>query len=85
MRSRLLFDADGRTTQAVWASGEAALTVLDVADDADPGAVYPGFPADVLFNFQFLSMANQLVLWSSLGLIFESIVERVLRPGSWRR
>src|SRR6266568_3162809 len=32
--------------------------------------VYPGFPADVLFNFRLYSVAAQLLLWSVIGLIF---------------
>lgn len=40
--------------------------------------VYPGFPADVLFNFRFFSVGAQLILWAALGLIFAPLAERVV-------
>lgn len=40
--------------------------------------VYPGFPANVLFNFRLYSVATQLLLWTTLGLIFAVLSERVL-------
>lgn len=43
--------------------------------------VYPGFPADVLFNFRLYSVAAQLVLWSAIGLIFAPMAGRLLAPG----
>jgi predicted cobalt transporter CbtA len=42
--------------------------------------VYPGFPADVLFNFRFYSVAAQLILWTALGLIFAPLADRLLGP-----
>jgi Probable cobalt transporter subunit (CbtA) len=44
--------------------------------------VYPGFPADVLFNFRLYSVAAQLILWSSLGLLFAPMAERLLAPAT---
>ena len=43
--------------------------------------VYPGFPADVLFNFRLYSVAAQLLLWSAIGLIFAPMAGRLLAPG----
>jgi hypothetical protein len=40
--------------------------------------VYPGFPADVLFKFRLYSVISQAVLWTTLGLAFGALVERVL-------
>jgi hypothetical protein len=40
--------------------------------------VYPGFPADVLFKFRLYSILNQLILWTSLGLGFGALVERLV-------
>jgi Probable cobalt transporter subunit (CbtA) len=40
--------------------------------------VFPGFPADLLFNFRIYSVAAQLILWSSLGLLFAPMAERLL-------
>jgi hypothetical protein len=42
--------------------------------------VYPGFPADVLFSFRFLSVAAQLILWTVIALCFAPMAERVLIP-----
>lgn len=49
----------------------------------DPGGhiVYPGFPADTLFEFRFSSIGAQVVLWGVLGLVFGPLAERVLRRG----
>ena len=43
--------------------------------------VYPGFPADVLFNFRLYSVAAQVILWSVIGLIFAPLADRLLAPG----
>ncbi|GAA1914024.1 CbtA family protein [Streptantibioticus ferralitis] len=42
--------------------------------------VYPGFPADVLFSFRFYSVATQVLLWATLGLVFGPMAERLLSP-----
>ena len=43
--------------------------------------VYPGVPADVLFNFRLYSVGAQLLLWSVIGLIFAPLADRLLAPG----
>ena len=43
--------------------------------------VYPGFPADVLFDFRLYSVAAQLLLWSVIGLVFGPLAGRLLAPG----
>lgn len=43
--------------------------------------VYPGFPADVLFSFRLYSVAAQLLLWATVGLVFGPMAERLLAPG----
>ncbi len=48
--------------------------------DAKGVIVFPGFPADTLYKFRFLSVANQLVLWTALGLIFAPMADRLLAP-----
>jgi Probable cobalt transporter subunit (CbtA) len=52
--------------------------------DAKGHIVYPGFPADVLFKFRLYSVISQLILWSTIGLGFGPLVERMLayRPGT---
>ena len=49
---------------------------------AGPGGriVYPGFPADVLFSFRLYSVAAQLLLWATIGLVFAPLADRLLRP-----
>lgn len=42
--------------------------------------VYPGFPADTLFWFRLYSVAAQLILWTTLGLVFAPLAERLLAP-----
>ena len=43
------------------------------------GAIsYPGFPADVLYEFRLLSLATQLVLWATIGVAFATLAGRLL-------
>jgi hypothetical protein len=44
--------------------------------------VYPGFPADTLFLFRFYSVAAQLILWTTIALVFGPLAERLLVPKS---
>ncbi|RAU91970.1 cobalt transporter [Mycobacterium colombiense] len=46
--------------------------------DAAGTIIYPGFPADVLYEFRLLSLATQLVLWAGIGLVFAAISGRLL-------
>ncbi|GAA1217544.1 CbtA family protein [Kitasatospora nipponensis] len=46
----------------------------------DGTIAFPGFPADTLFSFRFYSLAAQLLLWASLGLVFGPMAERLLDP-----
>lgn len=40
--------------------------------------VYPGFPAETLWKFRFYSVINQLIIWTTIGLIFSSLVSGFL-------
>ncbi|MDT5137165.1 MAG: hypothetical protein QOD58_1427 [Mycobacterium sp.] len=40
--------------------------------------VYPGFPADVLYEFRLVSLVTQLVLWGSIALVFAALAGRLL-------
>ena len=40
--------------------------------------VYPGFPADVLFKFRLYSIINQLILWTTIGVGYGLLIERLL-------
>lgn len=44
----------------------------------DGAIVYPGFPADDLFQFRFYSVVAQLILWTAIGLLFAPLADRLL-------
>jgi hypothetical protein len=46
--------------------------------DASGAIIYPGFPADVLYEFRLLSLGTQLVLWTTIGLVFATLAGRLL-------
>jgi predicted cobalt transporter CbtA len=54
--------------------------------DASGAIIYPGFPADVLYEFRVLSLGAQLVLWAAIGVVFATLASRLLgeRAGSGR-
>jgi len=51
----------------------------------DGTIVYPGFPADVLFKFRLYSVISQLIIWTTVGLGFGALAERLLGRVSARR
>jgi predicted cobalt transporter CbtA len=46
--------------------------------DASGVMVYPGFPADDLYDFRVASVGTQLVLWLTIGLVFSMFAGRML-------
>jgi predicted cobalt transporter CbtA len=46
--------------------------------DSSGAIIYPGFPADVLYEFRLLSLGTQLVLWATIGLVFATLAGRLL-------
>ena len=40
--------------------------------------VYEGFPADDLYQFRLYSLGTQLVMWTTIGLVFAALVSRLL-------
>jgi predicted cobalt transporter CbtA len=54
--------------------------------DASGAIIYPGFPADVLYDFRLVSLGTQLVLWAAIGLVFATLAGRLLgeRAGTGR-
>ncbi|WP_102141684.1 CbtA family protein [Mycobacterium hubeiense] len=46
-------------------------------DDAG-NIIYEGFPADVLYEFRLFSLGTQVVMWATIGLVFASLVSRLL-------
>ncbi len=68
-------------------SGRVAVVMRAAADggrdpeplrDASGAIIYPGFPADVLYEFRLLSLGTQLVLWATIGLVFAALAGRLL-------
>ncbi|MEE6177048.1 CbtA family protein [Mycobacterium sp. 050134] len=47
--------------------------------DASGAIVYPGFPADVLYEFRLVALATQLILWATIGVVFAALAGRLLR------
>jgi len=43
--------------------------------------VYPGFDADVLWKFRWYSLINQLLVWTTIGLVFGALIERLVAGG----
>jgi len=62
------------------ASLHAASETPGPLTDAAGTIVFPGFPADVLFNFRLYSIGAQLLLWATIGLVFAPLAERLLAP-----
>jgi Probable cobalt transporter subunit (CbtA) len=46
--------------------------------DASGAIIYPGFSADVLYEFRLVSLGTQLVLWATIGLLFSTLAARLL-------
>jgi hypothetical protein len=42
--------------------------------------VYPGFSADVLWKFRWYSVLDQLLIWTTIALIFGYRLDRFLQP-----
>jgi hypothetical protein len=53
--------------------------------DAAGAIVYPGFPADDLYQFRLYSLGTQLVLWATIGLVFGPLAARLLGARDGRR
>jgi hypothetical protein len=49
--------------------------------DGDGRIIFPGFPADLLYQFRLYAVGAQLLMWAAIGLIFGPLAERLLeRP-----
>jgi putative cobalt transporter subunit CbtA len=57
--------------------GHATETPLPLTNPSGT-IIYAGFPADVLFDFRLYSVAAQLILWTTIGLVFAPLAERLL-------
>jgi hypothetical protein len=45
--------------------------------DKSGNIVYPGFPADDLYNFRLYSVGAQVILWATIGLCFAPMASRL--------
>jgi hypothetical protein len=52
--------------------------------DPNGNLVYPGFDADLLYRFRLYSVGAQLIMWTTIALIFAPIAERLLNPSARR-
>jgi predicted cobalt transporter CbtA len=50
--------------------------------DSKGQILLPGFPADDLFAFRLYAVGAQLLLWTTVGLVFGPLAERVLNPAA---
>jgi predicted cobalt transporter CbtA len=58
---------------------QALPNVIDAVTDADVT-----FPAAVLWSFRLSSLGLQVVMWTTISLVFGFLAERQLEPGSAR-
>lgn len=50
----------------------------DPLRDASGAIVYEGFPADLLYEFRLYSLATQVVIYATIGLVFAALASRLL-------
>ncbi len=79
---RLLLLARVGAWDAVLLSGAFYLVTVFLAGLALPAIneVPDGFPAVVLWQFRIASIGAQLIMWTSIGLLFGAVAERLLVP-----
>lgn len=53
--------------------------------DASGAIIYPGFPADVLYEFRLLALGTQVLLWATIGLVFAALAGRLTGNRAERR
>ncbi|TMR00773.1 CbtA family protein [Actinomadura soli] len=80
----LLLPSLGELPANVREHGQHATETPLPLTDPQGRVVYPGFPADTLFEFRLYSVAAQAILWASIGLCFAPLAERLLTSGSAR-
>ncbi len=73
----LLLPSLGHLHADVQAYGRHATETPLPLRDKQGQIVYPGFPADTLFDFRLYSIGTQLILWSAIGLCFAPLADRL--------
>ena len=43
--------------------------------------VYPGFDADVLWKFRWYSPINQVLVWTTIGVVLGALIQRLVAGG----
>lgn len=71
--------ANKRLADSIGYGGSATETPLPVLNRQGQ-IVLPGFSADLLWKFRFWSVIMQMLIWTSIALIFSTLVERFLNP-----
>ena len=77
LRRRLLERRDPWTATVLAALAWLAIVGLAYVVLPDGPPAPAGYPADVLWGFRVASLGVQAVLWSTIGLVFATVVERV--------
>ncbi|MFC4056213.1 CbtA family protein [Actinomadura syzygii] len=80
----LVLPSLGELSANVREFGRYATETPQPLTDPQGKIVYPGFPADTLFEFRLYSVAAQAILWATIGLCFAPLAERLLTSGSAR-
>ena len=75
--------ANKRVAASIGYGSSATETPLPVLN-AKGQIVLPGFSADLLWKFRFWSVVTQLLVWTSIALIFSALVERFFTPTARR-
>ncbi len=79
----LILPSVGELSTNVAANGHYATETPLPLTDPNGTIVYPGFSADVLANFRLYSVGAQLIMWTTIGLVFAPLAEKLLaRYGS---
>jgi Probable cobalt transporter subunit (CbtA) len=56
-----------------------SLQPLQPLRDQSGTIVYPGFPADLLYQFRLYAVLAQAILWGAVGVAFGALAERLVR------
>jgi Probable cobalt transporter subunit (CbtA) len=70
----------GELSANVQTYGHHAIETPLPLTDSRGTIVYSGFPADTLAAFRLYSVVAQALLWTTIGLVFAPLAERLLAP-----
>jgi hypothetical protein len=52
--------------------------VVDGKTIAPGQIVYPGFDPDLLWKFRLYSIINQMIIWTTIALVFGTLIDRLV-------